>query len=1646
MIFLIYLLINPSTKFFGTIRQFPYQYNDTIFPYNLNINTSLKIGIITDNKTINASFYKCFEKYKLIKIHSYVKRDTDLLMEYSFDAFIEIIYSKNNTFQFKLTSKDLKFKIPISDAESSLYFPQKFESNSYLVYSSLVYEFLLYHNQKIDKKNNFTIINSGFNNYKYTKYSTSEIIYSVPIFISIVYGLIFLSFSLRMIYEREKKLDILLKRHGMKKKDYLISWFITYILLTSFTTISTIICSFIVLLRYFDIIIFAISHILFSIGIFSMSFFFHTMSSNLKTGQTLFRLYLGIGILGIAVILYDVPKPIKIFFSLFPHIAQMENLQCLFLIQTFQNKGFQLYFETYHKMSLFETIIYLIIDILFYIFGGLFIIKYNESGLDFISFILFKKNRIIKEKEEEEIINEEYSNINIYHEELNQKNKLLKEQNQMLNIVNVTRKYEDLIAVNKFKGELFPGEIFCLLGHNGAGKTTLIKMISGIEDPEEGDIFLNNKSLITNKDYLYENIGLCEQEDIFFDYLTVEEHLKYICEIKGNKADMEKINDLLIKIELNSKKKSECGTLSRGQKRKVCLALALIGDPQIVLLDEPTSGMDVIAKRSLWEFLKNYKENKIIILTTHSLDEAEYLGDRIGIMSEGRFLCSGTSSYLKDKYPCGYNLNLILNREKFTDENKNFILNGVKEIYPNYTIKVSSKTLLSLSFGIINEKTEDIFDYIENIKDKIGIEDYTISTTSLEDVFLKLNVNRNTKNMNDINLSEGLQIQNNPQDLHNEFPSFFSQIKIYFRKNFIQLYRNKINFLIDLILSLTIFFIFFITLKSYIDMGNTSYTNYLRLLTSNSIYVTDNTKEYLKKSISISKKVSPSYENIKFTPSTGNNTDIGIKFFAAQFYSYSNYYNEKAATFKYGNNSNITFLLLYQNAYYRDIMITLISSSYLADLGINAIIFDEWAQFPNENLKTSNIFVFFICGDIFLIITFLSFAGNILNPIVREKENNIKHLLYLSGGDMYAYWLGFWLVDIIKCLILIIICFGILCYYQFSYFILLVPVFFFFSLEMLLFIYFFSFTISTEEQAPKGYFNMLLITLVIIPALLSAFIFPILALLIYYVGNVFLSFFEPYFITIAEITPMTSLLMAIFRITISFYNDYLKKNFLRNVHVPKPYVLVITHCIYFIIESFIWLFLLNSCESGCLKKLWHYILNKFCLGKEYEFSVEVPVNDGYIFQNNYLKGNNITNNINNNNIQINESNNAILNEITTSSLFPNENSLNNPLIINNNNINNKSDLNRFVQQQKEKVRNDISLTTRISGLRKTFFFCCKKNLRAVNDLYLGLEANEKFGLLGFNGSGKSTIFKSITNEIYYEKGEITLFGFNSESSFRKIRTMIGYCPQENPLPNYLTVRELLTFYKSLKKSKESIESICKKFNLEKYIDKYCVNLSGGNKRKLTFAVALMNYPKILLLDEPSTGVDPESRRIMWKNINELSLTKNEYNMILSTHSMEEAEILCDTVSWLKSGNFNCVGNPEKLKILYSAGYNLHIKFKDDKIKEIEKENNDIEHKNICELKIVGGDFIMGLIGKNNKFEYYVDALYDILKLIKDKCDNITVIEIGKDLSFDLKIHVKKDKQGYLFNQILNMKIVIDIISEISINMESLENILTSIEL
>ena len=359
----------------------------------------------------------------------------------------------------------------------------------------------------------------------------------------------------------------------------------------------------------------------------------------------------------------------------------------------------------------------------------------------------------------------------------------------------------------------------------------------------------------------------------------------------------------------------------------------------------------------------------------------------------------------------------------------------------------------------------------------------------------------------------------------------------------------------------------------------------------------------------------------------------------------------------------------------------------------------------------------------------------------------------------------------------------------------------------------------------------------------------------------------------------------------------------------------------------------------------------------------------------------------------------------------------------------------------------MGLTTKIEGLYKTFFVCCNKNIRVIDNLNLGLDPNEKFGLLGLNGSGKTTTFSAIINDLSYEKGQITLFGHDNKTQFKEIRPMIGYCPQENPLFDYMKVREILTFYLKLTRSTETIESICSRFDLSRYLETYCINLSVGNKRKLTLAIALMNKPSLLLLDEPTTGVDPQSRRIIWEKLNELSNTGHQYNMILATHSIEEAEILCDRVSWLKKGNFACIGNPGQLKLQYSNGYKMNIKFANTVFNKNEASalTKEIVQREYFEIKnlVKGFDVYSEYILSNHLIILLIRALIDFIKDIKPYTKDLELLNIEKDFSFTFKINILKEKQNILFSQIFNLKNKNPKIYDISINLESLGDILTS---
>jgi len=205
----------------------------------------------------------------------------------------------------------------------------------------------------------------------------------------------------------------------------------------------------------------------------------------------------------------------------------------------------------------------------------------------------------------------------------------------------------------------------------------------------------------------------------------------------------------------------------------------------------------------------------------------------------------------------------------------------------------------------------------------------------------------------------------------------------------------------------------------------------------------------------------------------------------------------------------------------------------------------------------------------------------------------------------------------------------------------------------------------------------------------------------------------------------------------------------------------------------------------------------------------------------------------------------------------------------------------------------------------------------------------------------------------------------------------------------------------------------------------------------------MNKPTLLLLDEPSTGVDPDSRRFMWKNINELSNSGHRYNMILTTHSMEEAEVLCDRVGWFKHGSFVCIGNPEKLKIKYSPGYKLHIKFDERVINQNKDKNNINEIFQAISGLIDGFRNYSNFIINNPVLESHINALITVVNKIKYNTKKIILIQIGKDFSLELMLNIMQERKYILFSDILNMRNSDNNISEIIISMESLDNILTS---
>lgn len=312
--------------------------------------------------------------------------------------------------------------------------------------------------------------------------------------------------------------------------------------------------------------------------------------------------------------------------------------------------------------------------------------------------------------------------------------------NDMVKIENLTKVYKSrkigrILAVDRLCLGVRPGECFGLLGVNGAGKTSTFKMLTGDESTTGGEAFVNGHSVLKDLLQVQQSLGYCPQFDALFDELTAQEHLQLYTRLRGIpwKDEAKVVKWALEKLELTKYADKPAGTYSGGNKRKLSTAIALIGYPAFIFLDEPTTGMDPKARRFLWNLILDLiKTGRSVVLTSHSMEECEALCTRLAIMVNGRLRCLGSIQHLKNRFGDGY---MITVRTK-SSQNVKDVVRFFNRNFPEAMLKERHHTKVQYQLKSEHISLAQVFSKMEQVVGVLGIEDYSVSQTTLDNVFV----------------------------------------------------------------------------------------------------------------------------------------------------------------------------------------------------------------------------------------------------------------------------------------------------------------------------------------------------------------------------------------------------------------------------------------------------------------------------------------------------------------------------------------------------------------------------------------------------------------------------------------------------------------------------------------------------------------------------------------------------------------------------------------------------------------------------------------------------------------------------------------------------------------------------------------------
>ncbi|CAE8646830.1 unnamed protein product, partial [Polarella glacialis] len=314
---------------------------------------------------------------------------------------------------------------------------------------------------------------------------------------------------------------------------------------------------------------------------------------------------------------------------------------------------------------------------------------------------------------------------------------------QTVELRQLSKHFGALRAVEALDLVMYQGEIFALLGHNGAGKTTTLAVLCGLMAPSSGSCSIFGHDGGEDAAEVQRLLGVCPQHDVLWEELTCEEHMTLFAGFKGvPHADVAgEVSSMLQRVGLHRAGTAalQAGRLSGGMKRKLSLGIAFLGGSRLVVLDEPTSGLDPYSRRTVWELLRAMKQGRVTVLSTHYMDEADILGDRIAILHEGRLRCCGSPQFLKRAYDCGYNVSFVKRAGCSSEAVHEAVCRHVPELTSEVTTLSDSGKELILQFPFAAARHfPKVLGELEQQMEELLLESYGISVTTLEEVFLKV--------------------------------------------------------------------------------------------------------------------------------------------------------------------------------------------------------------------------------------------------------------------------------------------------------------------------------------------------------------------------------------------------------------------------------------------------------------------------------------------------------------------------------------------------------------------------------------------------------------------------------------------------------------------------------------------------------------------------------------------------------------------------------------------------------------------------------------------------------------------------------------------------------------------------------------------